>query len=133
MTFNKINRRTHLYLGLLLMPWLLMYGVSSAIIIHQTPFTPPPPLPRELLYKVPYTRPLNLQGTNNSPELRATAEQLLKDLKMEGAFWADKPNPDTLHVDRFSFRGNTSLTYSASKQELKVEHQQMRTPQIIQR
>ena len=29
MTFGKINRRTHLYLGLFLLPWLAMYGVSS--------------------------------------------------------------------------------------------------------
>jgi hypothetical protein len=37
-TFDKINRRTHLYLGLFLMPWLLMYGVSSFIVIHQSWF-----------------------------------------------------------------------------------------------
>jgi hypothetical protein len=37
-TFDKINRRAHLYLGLCLMPWLLMYGVSSFIVIHQSWF-----------------------------------------------------------------------------------------------
>jgi hypothetical protein len=37
-SFDKINRRVHLYLGLLLAPWLLMYGVSSFIVIHETWF-----------------------------------------------------------------------------------------------
>jgi len=132
-SFNKINRRTHLYLGLFLMPWLLMYGVSSAIIIHQSTFNPHPPLGRELVYKKTYTGTVDVQGANNSPPLRAAAEEILKDCDLQGAFWVDKPNPDTLHIDRFSFRGSTSLTYSIKKQELKVEHQQMRVPQVIQR
>jgi hypothetical protein len=38
MTFDKINRRLHLYLGLFLGPWLVMYGVSSFILIHQSWF-----------------------------------------------------------------------------------------------
>jgi hypothetical protein len=132
MSFNRINRRTHLYLGLALLPWLLMYGVSSWIIIHKSI----EPLPRELLYKKSYTAPVDLNspnGSNNTPQMRAAAQQILKDLDMQGAFWVDKPNSDTLHIDRFSFRGNTTLTYSAKKQELKVEHQKMRVPQVIQR
>ena len=132
-SFNKINRRTHLYLGLALLPWLLMYGVSSAIIIH---FNPIQPLPRELVFEKPYEKPVDLKGANNANntlELRAAAERILKDLDMEGGFWADKPNSDTLHIDRFSFGGNTSLTYSAKKQTIKAEHQKMRIPQFIQR
>src|ERR1044071_556634 len=132
-SFNKINRRTHLYLGLALLPWLLMYGVSSAIIIH---FNPIEPLPKELAFEKPYDKPVDLKGpnnANNTPELRATAARILKDLDMEGGFWVDKPNADTLHIDRFSFRGNSSLTYSAKKQTLKLERQKMRVPQVIQR
>ena len=29
MTFTHFNRRLHLYLGLALLPWLFMYGISS--------------------------------------------------------------------------------------------------------
>ena len=28
-TFDRVNRRIHLYLGLILIPWVMMYGVSS--------------------------------------------------------------------------------------------------------
>lgn len=72
-TFDKLNRRAHLYLGLFLMPWLLMYGLSSFIVIHHTWFPTDRP-GRELLLETAYSRPVNLQGANNSPELRAAAQ-----------------------------------------------------------
>jgi len=131
-TFDKVNRRAHLYLGLFLMPWLLMYGVSSFIVIHRGWFPSDRPA-TEVLFEKEYNRPVNLQGVNNSPELRAAAQEILTECNSEGAFWADKPNPDTLHIDRFSFRDSINLTYSAKDQKLKVERQPMRWSQVLQR
>jgi hypothetical protein len=131
-TFDKINRRAHLYLGLFLMPWLLMYGVSSFIVIHHAWFPSDRP-GREVLFEKAYSRPVNLQGANNSPELRAAAQVILKECNLEGAFWADKPKPDTLHIERFSFRDSISLTYSAKDQKLKAERRRMRWSQVPQR
>ncbi|MEO8425771.1 MAG: hypothetical protein ABI651_01535 [Verrucomicrobiota bacterium] len=37
-TFDRINRRTHLYLGLILIPWVMMYGISSFVISHHAWF-----------------------------------------------------------------------------------------------
>ena len=34
MTFAQLNRRTHLYLGLALLPWFFMYGISSLPFAH---------------------------------------------------------------------------------------------------
>ena len=34
MTFQLINRRVHLYLGMFLMPWVLMYAVSFLVFSH---------------------------------------------------------------------------------------------------
>ena len=34
MTFQMINRRVHLYLGMFLLPWVLMYAVSSFVFSH---------------------------------------------------------------------------------------------------
>jgi len=127
-TFDKVNRRTHLYLGLFLMPWLLMYGVSSFIIIHQSWFGADKHREWETLYQKEYHRPVNTDG-----DLRAIAQQILKDCNLEGAFWVDKPNPDTLHIDRFTFRDSTSLTYSTRDHKLKVERQKMGVPQVAMR
>src|SRR4030095_7176104 len=94
MNFDKINRRTHLYLGLFLLPWLTMYGVSAFFVIHQPPFRLDKPLAREPVFEKTYTRPVNSQGENNEPDLRAAAQEILKDCNLEGAFWVDKPRPD---------------------------------------
>jgi len=132
-TFDKLNRRTHLYLGLFLMPWLLMYGVSSFIVIHQSWFGVDKARAAEPLFERTYDRMVNMQGANNSPELRATAQEVLKDCDLEGAFWVDKPNADTLHIERFSFRDGISVTYSIKNQKLKAERRSMRVPQTIMR
>jgi len=127
-TFDKVNRRTHLYLGLFLMPWLLMYGLSSFFIINQPWFGLDKQPAWEPLYQKEYHRPVNLEAN-----LRTAAQQILKDCNLEGAFWVDKPAPDTLHIDRFSFRDSISLTYSIKDQTLKVEHRRMKLPQVVVR
>jgi hypothetical protein len=133
MTFDKINRRVHLYLGLALAPWLLMYGVSSFIVIHQTWFKMARERKWDLLFEKPYSRPLKSQGVNNEPDLRTEAQAILKDCDMEGAFWVDKPKPDVIHIDRFNFWNSTSLTYSIKDQKLKAERMRMRLRETIVR
>ena len=34
MTYNLFNRRLHLYLALALLPWFLMYALSSLVYSH---------------------------------------------------------------------------------------------------
>jgi hypothetical protein len=126
-TFDKINRRTHLYTGLFLMPWLLVYGVSSFIIIHQSWFHAKTEPAWESQFEKEYSRPIP-QG-----DVRATAQEILKDCNLEGAFWADQPKPGTLRIDRFSFWGSTRLTYSAADNKLKGERQRMPLSQAIVR
>jgi hypothetical protein len=84
-SFDKINRRTHLYLGLFLMPWLLMYGVSSFIIIHQSWFRTNKEPAWQPLFERKYDRPVVAQSES---DLRTTAREILKDCDLEGAFWA---------------------------------------------
>jgi len=52
---------------------------------------------------------------------------------LEGAFWVDKPKPNTLHIDRISSRDSISLTYSIADQMLKAERQTLRWPQVAMR
>ena len=40
MTFLHFIRRTHLYMGLFLLPWMIMFGVSTIPISH--PLSPNP-------------------------------------------------------------------------------------------
>lgn len=34
LTFDKVNRRAHLYLGLVLAPWFLLYAASGFVLNH---------------------------------------------------------------------------------------------------
>ena len=34
LTFDRLNRRLHLYLALFFLPWFLVYGLSSAVFSH---------------------------------------------------------------------------------------------------
>jgi len=133
MTFDKFNRRLHLYLGLFLGPWLVMYGVSSFILIHESWFGTEQSRVWEPLFEKSYSRPIVSHGVNNEPDLRATAQEILKDWNLEGAFWVDKPKPDILQINRFSFWGSISLTYSIKDQTLKAERQRMKVPQAVLR
>jgi hypothetical protein len=127
-TFDKINRRTHLYLGLCLLPWLLMYGVSSFIIIHQPWFRADKERAWEILFAKEYHHPVNAQEN-----LRETAGEILKDCNLEGAFWANQPDTNTLQIDRFSFWDSIRLTYSIKDQKLTAERQRMRPSQAVVR
>ena len=127
-TFDKINRRTHLYTGLFLLPWLMMYGVSSFIIIHQSWFKADKQIELEPLFEREYRRAID-----EKVGLRVTAMEILKDCNLEGAFWTDKPDTNTLRIDRFSFWGSTRLTYSIKDQKLKGERQRVRASQGIVR
>jgi hypothetical protein len=110
------------------MPWLLMYGVSSFIVIHRSWFETEARPELEPVFERTYSRPVDA-----SAELRAVALEILKDCDLEGAFWVNRPNADTLHIDRFSFWGNTRLTYSIKDQKLKAEHQRMVASQAVVR
>jgi hypothetical protein len=128
MTFDKINRRTHLYLGLLLLPWLLMYGVSSFIIIHQSWFKDNKAPSWEPVFEKDYNRTVPDSG-----DLRETARDILKDSNLDGAFWVNRNKPDSLQIDRFSFWGSTRLTYLIKEHQLKAERQRMPVNQAIVR
>jgi hypothetical protein len=119
-TFDKINRRVHLYSGLFLLPWLMMYGLSSFLIIHQSWFFADKKPVWEPVFEKNYDRLVSDQ-TN----LRDTAQEILKEFNLEGAFWVNKPKPETLEIDRYSFWGSTHLTYSIKDHKLKAERQRV--------
>lgn len=129
-SFDLINRRTHLYLGLFLLPWFAMYGASSLLVSHPKWFRPEgQPQPTwETLFEREYHHPVDDQK-----ELRAQAGEILKDLGMEGAFWTQRPKPGELRIDRFGFWGSTRLTYLIKEQKLRAERQRVPWHQVLLR
>src|SRR5688572_28549200 len=81
--WNLLLPRTHLYLGLLLIPWLTMYAVSTVLFNHGEYFrqfrADPAWLP---LWEKDYA--LDLPAANDG--LRDIARKILGDLGLSGAF-----------------------------------------------
>ncbi len=127
-TFDRINRRTHLYLGLCLIPWVVMYGASSFVISHRTWFQSDQQPAWGLVFEREYHHPINDQK-----EPREVAGEILKDIGMEGAFWTQRPKPDELRIDRFGFWGSTRLTYNVKDHKLRAERQRMPWDQALLR
>ena len=76
-----------------------------------------------------------VQSTLRDPRIARSCAPPRRDSQgdLEGAFWVDKPKPNTLHIDRISFRDSISLTYSIADQRLKAERQTLRWPQVAMR
>jgi hypothetical protein len=126
--FDLFNRRTHLYLGMFVMPWLVMYGLSSFMLNHQAWFQSNPTPQWQLLFEREYHHSVPEQG-----ELRGTAYEILKDTNLEGAFWVQRTKPDVLEINRFRFRDEIRLTYSMKDQRLRAERQQFEAGQVVHR
>ncbi len=127
-SFDRINRRTHLYLGLVLFPWVLMYGVSSFVISHHGSWFKPVNQPVwEPLFDRTYKHsvPDDAISTTEAGRqlLRAVAAGILKDNNLEGAFYAQRPNPGELRITRSTFFDQTRLIYSIKDQTLRGERQ----------
>jgi len=126
--FDQINRRTHLYLGLFLTPWLLMYGVSSFLISHNAWFRSDEPPPWQPVFERDYQRPVP-----DGADLREIAHQILKDCDLEGAFWAQRPKPNEIRIHRFRFWNEVRLTYLIAEQKLRAERQQQPWDRVVLR
>lgn len=135
-TFDRINRRTHLYLGLILIPWVTMYGVSSFVISHHaTWFKSDKPAVWEPVFERAYKFYVPDQANNSSDanreELRTVAKSILRDLDLEGAFYAERPNPGELRINRNTFFDQTRLIYSIKEQKLRADRQRSTWDQIV--
>ena len=73
LTFDWLNRRTHLYLALLLLPWFLVYGVSSVSFSHPDWLGKSPP------NKVLFDREYHLDPIAADADLKSIGDKIQKD------------------------------------------------------
>ncbi len=130
-SFDHINRRAHLYLGLFLLPWFVMYGVSSFVISHHAWFGAGQEPPWDVVSERPYEHAV--PSRTDEAELRRLGVAILRETGAEGAFWAERPRPDELRIMRFTFWEQTRLTYLIAEKKLRTEHQRLRWDQVLLR
>ena len=132
MTFAHLNRRTHLYLGLALLPWFLMYGLSSIPFAHTAFFERRDAargLPRWTLRA---THTVDLPVSEDPRELRALGAALLRQAGVSaGSYGVYRQSPTQLNVYAYSFRHSTQLKYFIDQQRMTVEDRRFRWDQFL--
>lgn len=124
MTFSHLNRRTHLYLGLALLPWFFLYAVSSIPFSH-SPFFDSLDEAKGLpnwtkLYERPYDVPVP-EG-----DLRPFGARVLADTGLEGAFGAYRQGPSQVNVYVYTFWRSTQVKYFLDQHRIVVEDKRFR-------
>lgn len=127
MTFHHLNRRTHLYLALFLLPWLFLYGVSSIVFSHGPYFEQLDKAKGLPLWKTRFERTGYDIPIPEGPELRAVADRVVNDTGLGGgAYGAYRQAPNQVNVYVYTFWKSTQVKYFLAEKKLVVEDRRFR-------
>ena len=129
---SRLVRRIHMFTGLFLAPWMVMYALSTLVMAHHeyvnsfyVSKSPVMVKERELDYSRSF--PTNLTRD-------AIAPQILSDLSMDGAHSVSGGrNGSPLVIQRQHAMPQRRLTFDASKGKITIEREEFRTPTVLER
>ncbi len=115
---SHLLRRTHMYAGLFLVPWVLVYAVSTVVMNHSPHFSAPP--------EAPVFETVSVQTYDGSLAEGVTtqqiATQLLADLGMPGKHRVRRNRrTGVVTIDRDTPLGLRRVTYDPRAREVTVE------------
>jgi hypothetical protein len=133
MTFSHLNRRTHLYLALVLLPWFLMYGISSVPFAHSQFFND-----RDARLKLPnwilrYEKPLDVPLPNADPvAMRQFGKALLDDGGIQAeTYGVYRQSATQINVYAYSFWRSTQVLYFTDRKIVRAEDRRFRWDQFL--
>jgi hypothetical protein len=130
--FSLLVRRVHMYAGLFLAPWILMYTISTFVMNHRDFFrghepTPPPRWEKES------ERKYDGEFAPDAPPAQV-ALQLLASLDLDGAHNVSRPGVGaSLVINRHDPVNPRRITFRAADRSLVVEKQVFETPVFLER
>jgi hypothetical protein len=131
MEFQHLNRRLHLYLGLALSPWILLYAVSSIPFSHGRFFEDldkakgRPNWTRRA--EIPFDAPVPREDS----ELRAFGLRIMRTAGLQGAFGAYRQGPSQINVYSHSVWNSTQVKYLVEEKKLIVEDKRFRWDHML--
>ena len=130
MTFSHVNRRLHLYFGLALLPWLVMYGISSVPFAHNQFFEQRDRAKGLPLWILRAEHRVDLPVPQDQDGLRSLGRGLLEragiaDTTRSG-FGVYRQSPTQINVYSYSFWKSTQLKYYVDQKRLTVEDRRFR-------
>lgn len=125
-------RRLHLYLGLVLLPWVLMYGLSALPFAHHDFFEARDKALGKPLWTPRYERPLEVEVPADREGMREFGRMLLKDLGISAPnFGVYRPNRNAVQVTAFSFLKTTRALYRIDRKTVTVEDRRFRLDHFL--
>ncbi|HRJ21996.1 MAG TPA: hypothetical protein PLF84_23335, partial [Bryobacteraceae bacterium] len=125
MTFLHFNRRAHLYLGLGLLPWFLVYGVSSIPFAHSQYFEELDKAKGLPLWKLREERKYRI-AVPAEGDLRPVGARIMKDLGLEGSFGTYRQGERQVNVYIHTFLKSTQVKYFVEEGRVTVEERRFR-------
>jgi hypothetical protein len=126
-TYSHINRRFHLYLGMALLPWFFMYGISSVPFAHNQFFEQRDAAKGLPLWTLRAERTIDMPVPEDTAGLRAFGATLLKDAGVEATSYGTyRQSPTQINVYAYSFWKSTQLKYFVDQKKLTVEDRRFR-------
>ena len=119
MSFLYLVRRTHLYLGLFLLPWVIMFGVSSIPLNHNSPAAPPT---WTKVAELPFSAAVAASGS--AAELRTLGREMMNAAQISGGFYVNRPNPRQVNVNHPNFLRPTRIFYYIDEHRLVAERRE---------
>lgn len=127
MTFPHVNRRVHLYLGLALLPWFLMYGVSSVPFAHNDFFQRLDAAKGLPLWTLRAELTIDASPPDDARALRAFGADLLQKAGIDApSFGTYRQSPNQINVYVYSFWQSTQLKYFVDSRRLTIEDRRFR-------
>ncbi|OHB78065.1 MAG: hypothetical protein A2Z25_24660 [Planctomycetes bacterium RBG_16_55_9] len=122
MRVDRVTRSVHLYTGLFLLPWILIYGTSALCLNHNQWFID------KLNIKPPYwetVRQVDFVPDDTFPQAPVEqANAILEMLELDGAHnIVGKPNRDQMIINRVCATGNYRITWRRPRSSITVEKQ----------
>ncbi|MBI5772797.1 MAG: PepSY-associated TM helix domain-containing protein [Verrucomicrobia bacterium] len=128
--WNLLFRRMHLYLGMLLIPWVMIYALSTVLFNHHGWFekfraTEPQWLPL-------WEKDCALDVPPGNDRLRDTAQRILSENGLSGAFGVQRQG-QRLTINVQNFWQPKRLTYDLEKKKLRAEQKKFAWPELLTR
>ncbi len=125
MTFNHFTRRLHLYLGMGLLPWFFMYGISSYVFNHGQYFEEQFKARGVPLWKTRFEKPYDVPVPEGK-ELKELGARIMKDSGIEGSFGTYRQNENQINVYAHTFWWSTQIKYFVKEKKLVAEDRAFR-------
>ena len=127
---NLIFRRVHLYLGMLLIPWVLIYALSTFTFNHRDWFRGQFNQPDSWVQL--WKKEFKADVPRQQPKLKEWARSVLDENGIKGGFNV-RQNPQSVLINFIQFRNPIRVTYRKNSGQLLAEQKRTTLAEMMAR